>query len=75
MILVGFDGGPLRGVDHFFGKHPKPLRDNSPYSTFCKNFDHMAQQLKTLGVEVVNTSLGSHIRAFKKIALAQALDA
>ena len=75
LLLVGFDGGLVGGKDHFFGSHPKSLRNNSPYPTFVRNFESIAADCKRLGVAVVNTSVGSHIKAFPKLPLADALRA
>lgn len=73
ILLIGFDGGPLHGKDHFFGKHPKPLRDNSPYGTFRRNFTLMAPDLRKRGIEVINTSADSLIDAFPKVKLEEAV--
>ena len=75
LVLIGFDAGPLYGKDHFFGKHPKELRNESPYASFRRNFDLVARDLKALGVSVVNTSIDSHLTCFKKATLADALSA
>lgn len=72
LVLVGFDMGPVKGRNHFFGDHPKPLRTDSPYASFRRNFDQIAADLKALGVSVFNASTVSHLTHFQKGTLADA---
>lgn len=72
MCLVGIDmsGG------HWFGEHPKGVRRGSPlHATMSRNFDHLGPLLAKRGVEVVNASAISRIRAFPKVSLGEWLEA
>lgn len=73
VVLVGFDMGPLAGKDHFFGEHPKTLRNSSPYATFRKAFEQVAHDCRTIGVQVQNASPRSHLTAFPRVTLKEAL--
>lgn len=75
MILVGFDMGPIKGKDHFFGDHPKTLKRDSPYQTMRRNFDVIASELAANSIRVVNCSEHSHLTCFPKMTLAEACNA
>lgn len=70
-VLVGYDMGGA----HFFGQHPKPLKNNTPYSSCIRAFGVIAADCKRFGVEVVNTSPVSKLQCFKTSDLATALGA
>jgi hypothetical protein len=63
VILCGFDmhGG------HWHGAHPLGLRNTAPdlYPGWCARFDELAPTLEALGVDVVNCTPGSALRAFR----------
>jgi len=72
ICLVGIDmsGG------HWFGEHPKGVRRGSPLrATMSRNFDHLGPLLAARGVDVVNASPISTIRAFPKVGLSDWLQA
>lgn len=72
ICLVGIDmsGG------HWFGDHPQGVRRGSPlHATMARNFDHLGPLLAERGVDVVNASAISKIRAFPKVGLSDWLQA
>lgn len=73
MVLVGFDMGHLGKREHWFGDHPKPLRNGSPYHKFVANFARVAADLHALGVQVINTSPVNRLRMFPRMDLEDAL--
>lgn len=75
LILVGFDMGKVAGAEHFFGDHPKPLRNDSPYGDFRKAFGALAADLDREGVRVVNTSPTRALKVFRWMDLGEALGA
>jgi hypothetical protein len=72
-VLVGYDMGPAGRRSHFFGDHPKGLRNESPWNLFVRNFGAIAEDCKRLGLEVVNTSPISRLRCFPQASLINAL--
>lgn len=67
ILLLGFD----MGGDHFFGKHPKPLRNTEPntFRIWCERF----VKLKDRGAEIINCTPGSALTCFPKMELEAAL--
>lgn len=65
--------GPVGGKSHFFGDHPKGLRNHSPYPSFIRNFGMIARDCQRLGLEVVNASPVSQLDCFPRVALREAL--
>lgn len=71
ILLCGYD---MRG-GHFHPPHPRPL-DNPSDPTlrrFLSAFGNARSQLRELGVEVVNCTLGSSLTAFPIMPLHEAL--
>ena len=64
IVLVGFD---MHGT-HFFGRHPKGLRNTTNYANFIRAFDLAAKRLPA-GVEIVNATPGSALRCFPMVNL------
>ncbi len=72
IILLGFDMRPSKQV-HFFGRHPDPLSNQSPYAVFLGKFATMVQPLRALGVDVVNCTPDSALRCFRQAPLVDVL--
>lgn len=74
IILVGYDMSLDQGF-HWFGKHPSGM--NNPGATsldrWRERLDNVSKQLKGLGITVINTSLKSALRNYKKQSLIDAL--
>lgn len=70
IILCGFD---MKG-GHWHAEHERPLRttDRDLYPIWAQRFDGLATELAKRGIEVVNTSMGSAITAFKFMPVAEA---
>lgn len=66
LILLGFD---MHGT-HYFGKHPKPLRNttDSRFETHIKQFDSWN------GCEVINCTPNSSLKKFPFIELKKAIE-
>lgn len=61
-ILLGFD---CKG-NHWHGSHPSPINTGMPHSTWKKEFVTLAADLEREGVEVVNCSPGTALKAFRQ---------
>lgn len=70
VILLGYDMRP----GHWFGKHPCPLNNHSPYVVFRQKLATMAAPLKALGVDIVNCSRATALTAFRIAPLADVLE-
>lgn len=82
VLLCGCDGGPRNGATHWHGGHQirnqagaivaKPTPE-AFWDEMRKSFSAAENQLKELGVQVINCSPGSSIDSFPKMALEEAL--
>jgi hypothetical protein len=73
LLLVGFDMHNPNGKRHFFGNHPKELRNSDP-RVFIKNFVKAANPvLMPKGVQIINCTPGSALECFPRMALKDAL--
>jgi len=72
ILLVGFDGQPTDGRDHFHGSHPRPTPP-AAYPLYRQAMSAAENALITAGVEVLNCSPGSAINSFPKVQLETAL--
>jgi hypothetical protein len=65
----------LLGVDmqggHFFGRHPN--NSGPPFSMCLQRFETLVEPLKTAGVEVLNCSRKTALKAFPRVELEQAI--
>jgi hypothetical protein len=68
IILLGYDYKFSQGKSHFFGDHPVSTNENH-LSLFVKNFSTIENELKRLGVEVLNCSPESVLNQFPKVSL------
>jgi hypothetical protein len=64
VVLVGFD---MHG-SHFFGRHPKPLRNVTNFNGFIRAFERAARHLPA-GVQILNATPGSALRCFPMVSL------
>lgn len=76
LVLVGFDLNATQGV-HWHGPHAARLNNPSDarLAQWAERLDRQAHRLSALGVEVLNTSPTSALRAFRKLTLQEALGA
>lgn len=63
VLLLGFDGAPVRGRTHWHGGHPRPTPAEA-YPLYARAMSEAARDVRALGVEVINCSPGSVIDAF-----------
>lgn len=73
VLLLGYDMQSTDGKSHWFGDHPALLNRTSPYAVFRKAFEDAADQIASLGVEVVNCSLQTSLTCFRRAALQEVL--
>jgi hypothetical protein len=75
IILSGFDLTLKNGL-HWHGSHPKALNNPIEFRVlkWRKDLDGQLENLKTLGVEVINASKNSALTAYPKMPLKEALD-
>lgn len=64
IVLVGFD---MHGT-HFFGAHPKPLRNTTSFAAYIEQFEIAAKRLPR-HVEIVNATPGSALKCFPFVDL------
>lgn len=69
ILLLGFD---MYGT-HFFGEHPKPLRETKKYDRFIDYF-HQAKRLNP-EINIINCTPHSRLQSFPMLGLEEALDA
>lgn len=75
ILLIGFNMHSPEGKRHFFGNHPKELR-NSDARTFVKTFDQAAQLLKNdknFKTEIINCTDNTALKCFKCMPLIEAI--
>jgi hypothetical protein len=75
LLLIGYDMRIDLG-EHWHKRHPAPLSNPHPVSNlprWRKAIDGAAAELKALGIEVINCSEVSALRAYRKMSLERAL--
>jgi hypothetical protein len=68
IVLAGFDMREVGGRRHFFGEHPRPLRNGGSLQKWAQRFDKAAKSVPA-GVSIVNATRGSAIKAFPFVGL------
>lgn len=71
VILLGFDCWRFSFDQNWFGPHPTHLE--SPYPLFLQAFNTIVQPLKAAGVDVVNCSPQTMLKAFRQAPLREVL--
>jgi hypothetical protein len=61
------------GRAHWFGDHPKPLRQADNPSDFVPYFDALAPEYAAAGVRVINATAETALRCFERMPLEQAV--
>jgi hypothetical protein len=72
IVLVGFDMREVGGKRHFFGDHPRPLRNTSSYASFVAAFVEAVGHQKPTA-EIVNATPRSHLMCFPAMSLRDAI--
>ncbi len=74
ILLLGFDmrRGP-EGERHHHPEHPKPCAQSSCFDDWLYRFDALARGCERKGIEVINCTPGSALRAFPMMPLEEAL--
>lgn len=70
ILLLGLDMHNKQG-SHFFGHHPN--QSQPPYSLCIQAFQTLVEPLQTAGVEILNCTPGTAVKAFPRVPLAEAL--
>lgn len=60
VLLLGFDNHG----DHWHGNHPSPLSKVNPFAQWAKNYAQMAVDCKAAGMDVINCTPKTQLRAF-----------
>ncbi len=72
VVLIGYDMAPgADGRDHFFGSHPHG--QPPPFVDLRPMFEAIADDLRALGVAIVNASRQTALACFPRAALHEAL--
>lgn len=73
IVLVGFDMSIKKGMSHFFGDHPHPLKNVvGNYQRFIQFFDKAAKTLPS-DIRIVNATSDSALKCFPMVGLTEAL--
>ena len=77
VLLLGYQGGPVAGRSHFFGRHPSGLNESTEthYAHFRRMYETLVAPLALAKIEVVNCTPGSAITVFPAVSLEFALAA
>jgi hypothetical protein len=74
ILLLGYDmQRDANRRAHFFGKHPAPLSNSSPYELMARAFKDLVEPLKHLGIPIVNCTRETALTAFPRQPLHEAL--
>lgn len=71
-ILCGYNMQPVGGQKHFFGDHPQGLNRSAGYASFASSYQTIQPEWKS---RIINATPDSVLSCFKKMELADALDA
>jgi hypothetical protein len=69
IVLLGYDC--TGGGRHFFGLHPVKIRSVLPVETVKRCFQALVEPLRQAGVEIVNCSARTELRAFPRRPFAE----
>lgn len=74
ILLLGYDmQQDANRRSHFFGKHPAPLCNASPYELMAKAFLDLVDPLAALGITILNCTRETALTAFERQPLEMAL--
>ena len=73
IILLGFDMKRGKVKSHWHGEHPGGLNKDLLIKTWLKNFPKLAEDLKSEGVEVINSTRDTALECFNKVKLEDAI--
>jgi hypothetical protein len=62
IVLLGYDMQLIGNRAHWFGEHPNKVRSN--YKGWLTNYQTIAAQLPSLGLQIINCTPGSALRCF-----------
>ncbi len=68
LILIGFDMGGQGPREHWFGAHPRGLRNDSPYQLFVEGMMKLAMDLAAHRIEVLNGSQHSKLGYWPRLS-------
>jgi hypothetical protein len=64
ILLLAYDLKQIAGKTHFFGDYPKLSNNPALYPILIGHFEDAAPEIAALGVEVINCTEGSALKAF-----------
>ena len=69
VVLLGYDMQHTGGKRHWFGDHPPSLTNADGIENWVKDFDHLAKDLKFVGVECINATTETALTCFRRVPL------
>lgn len=66
ILLVGFDMQDTGGMSHWHGNHPATLNQDRPYKRWLEAMPALAENLKHVGVSVINCSTETALTCFPR---------
>lgn len=69
ILLLGYDFKYSNGRKHWHGDHPGGLGNGGNFNNWALSMQMLADDLKALGVEVVNCSRQTALKCFKRSTL------
>jgi hypothetical protein len=72
IVLIGVNMQVVSGKSHFFGEHPRGLRNTTNYSGFITAFERAKKTLPD-SVQVLNATPNSALKCFPRVDLHDAL--
>lgn len=73
LVLIGYDMSAAPGRTHWFGDHPVPGRPDRFAKVHLPMFEGLVDPLKRSGMEVVNATPETALKAFPSVRLEEAL--
>ena len=74
IVLLGFDMGNMGAKGHYHEGYPVLITANKTYEErMLPTFDSLVQPLKENGIEIINASMVSKIKCFRKMPIEKAL--
>jgi hypothetical protein len=73
IILLGYDMQDHGTLSHWHGDHPKPLKAFPRFECWIRNFKTLANDLRSMNVDVVNATRRTALNCFPQLSLEAAL--
>lgn len=67
--MIGYDMQHTGGKSHWHGDHPRGMANAVGINKWVRNFEPLADDLKTVGVEVINCTTETALQCFDRADL------